>query len=170
MNIKLWKLRNLPNLARGLPDMARVAPIGRLYVQVIRANGQVDRLGLVSTRVVTTAGVGYIVDAFQNSVELETMKYHGMGTGTGNEATSDTALGTEVETRATGTTTEGSSANIYKTVGTITATDVRAITEHGIFSASSSGVLLDRSKFTAINLASGDSIQFTYELTFPAGS
>ena len=42
-----------------------------------------------------------------------------------------------------------------------------AIVEHGIFSqaATGGGTLLDRSVFSAINVASGDSIQFTYDLT-----
>lgn len=172
MNVWLWRLRNLRHLARGLPDMAlgMVRPVGRLYVQVNRLDGRVERLGLVSTRVVTTAGVNYLVDALQGSVEPENLKYHAMGTGTTAENASDTTLVTEVETRATGTTTEGASANIYKTVATIAATGTRAITEHGVFSASSSGTLLDRSVFSAINLVSGDSIQFSYELTLPAGS
>ena len=147
-----------------------ITPVGRLFAVHMRNGQVVADLGLVSTKVVTTAGVGYIVDAFQNSVELENMKYHGSGTGTGSEASADTALGTEVESRATGTTTEGASANIYRTVGTVAYTATRAITEHGVFSASTSGVLLDRSVFSAINVISGDSIQFTYELTLPAGS
>jgi hypothetical protein len=46
-----------------------------------------------------------------------------------------------------------------------------AITEHGIFSASSAGVMLDRSVFSAINLTRGsDSLQTTYDLTVPSGS
>ena len=174
MNGKLvgWKVRNLWHLLRGVPDMIMglVRPVGRLYAEVHRADGRHERLGLVSTRVVTTAGVNYLVDALQGTTEPENFKYHAMGTGNTAEAAGDTALVTEVETRATGTQVEGASANIYKTVATITATQARAVVEHGIFSASSSGTLLDRSVFAAINLASGDSIQFTYELTLPAGS
>jgi hypothetical protein len=144
--------------------------------------GQVTEYGTLSTRVVTTAGVGYIVDAFQNLVELENMKYHGFGTGTTAEASGDTALVTEEttqyasdNTRPTGTTTEGASANIYRTVGTYSPDSggTRAITEHGIFSqaATGGGVLLDRSVFSAVNLVAGsDSLQTTYELTFTAGS
>lgn len=172
LQILWWKITNLPHLLRGLPDMVMglVRPVGRLYVEVHRADGKTERLGLVSTRVVTTAGVNYLVDAFQGTTEPENFKYHAMGTGNTAENSSDTTLVTEVETRATGSQTEGSSANIYKTVGTITATTSRAIVEHGIFSASSAGTLLDRSVFSTINLSANDSIQFTYELTLPAGS
>lgn len=154
-----------------------ITPTGRLYAIKFKRDsenkeipGTRENLGLVSTKVVTTAGVGYIVDAFQNSVELENMKFHASGTGGTAEAVGDTALVTEVETRATGTTAEGASANIYQTVGTVAYTATRAIVEHGVLSASSGGVLLDRSVFTAINVVNGDSIEFTYELTLPAGS
>lgn len=152
------------------PFRADITPVGRLFAKVTHKDGTVEKLGMICTKVVTTVGVGFIVDAFQNITEVETMKYHGSGTGSTAEAVGDTALVTEVESRATGTTAEGASANIYQTVGTVSYTATRAIVEHGIFSASTGGVLLDRSVFTAINVDSGDSIQFTYELTFPAGS
>lgn len=137
----------------------------------------VEDHGIVSRRVVTTVGVGYIVDAFQNLVELENMKYHGLGTGGTAEASGDTALVTELTTeytgnvRATGTTTE-SSSTVYQTVATNTLdSGTPAVTEHGVFSASSAGVLLDRSLFSAINLvgANGDALQSTYSLTCSAG-
>ncbi len=137
-------------------------------------------LGLASFRVVTTAGVNFIVDAFQNSVELENLKYHGIGTGSTAEAAGDTALVTELTTeytgnvRATGSTTEGASANIYRTVGTNTldGTPGAALREHGIFdqAATGGGTLLDRTVYAAITLSSGDSLQATYDHTQTAGS
>jgi len=183
--VRMWRIKNIPNLLRGLYTVivSRLFHIpcfwGELYLRKI-SNGMVTDYGLASLRVVTTTGVGYIVDAFQNSVELENMKYHGFGTGTGNEAVGDTALGTELtteytsdNTRPTGSTEEGASANIYKTIATFTCdSGTPAVTEHGIFSqaANSGGVLLDRSKFAAINMVATDSIVSTYSLTFSAGS
>lgn len=134
--------------------------------------------GIVSRKVVTTAGVGFLVDAWQNSVELENMKYHGVGTNNTAESSSDTALGAESttalnpdSTRATGSTTEGASANIFRSVGTLTADNTIAAVEHGLFSqaATGGGVLWDRSIFSTVTLVSGDSIQFTYDLTASAG-
>jgi len=151
---------------------------GQLWISVFRGDGSVEDYGLASLRVVTTAGVGYIVDAFQNTTELENLKFHGVGTGSTAEAVGDTALVTESttvlnpdSTRATGSTTEAA-ANIYRTVGTVTFDGSAAIVEHGIFSqaATGGGTLLDRSVFSAINVASGDSIQFTYDFTVTAGS
>lgn len=148
-----------------------------LSLCIFRANGHIEDLGDVGWKSVTTAGVNYIVDAFQNSVELEILKYHGIGTGSTAENITDTALVTELTTeytgnvRATGSLTEGASANIYRTVGTNTldGTPGAALREHGIFSASTVGTLLDRTVFAAINLSSGDGLQSTYDLTCNAG-
>lgn len=140
--------------------------------------GVVTQYGVVSRRVVTTAGVGFLVDAWQDLLELEIMKYHGVGTGTNAEASGDTALQTESttalnpdSTRATGSLTEGASANIFRTVGTVTFDASAAITEHGLLSqaATGGGTLWDRSVFSAINVISADSIQFTYDMTASAG-
>ncbi len=180
-----YRVANLPNLLRGfwriaLASLLRIHTMyGVVQARVLRGSGEVVHLGVVSLRVVTTAGVNFIVDAFQNTTEVENLKYHGVGTGTTAEAVGDTALVTESttvlnpdSTRATGTTTEGASANIYRTVGTVSFDGSAAITEHGIFSqaATGGGTLLDRSVFSAINVANGDSIQFTYDLTLTAGS
>lgn len=147
-----------------------ITPIGRLYARVIRADGTIEDRRLLSTKVVTDAGVNFIVDAFQGSEQVRDFNYHGAGTDNTAENASDTTLGTEVESRATGTQGEGSSTNIYQSVGTVSFTATRSIVEHGIFSATSGGTLLDRSVFTSIGVDSGDSIEFTYELTVPSGS
>lgn len=180
-----WKLRNLPNYMRGFWRIAFARLLnlphfsGHVSMVLTKTSGERINYGLVSLRVLTDTGVGYIVDAFQNSVELENMKFHGYGTGTNAEAAADAALQTELtteyavnSTRPTGSTTEGATANIYRTVGTLSPDANVAITEHGIFSqaATGGGVLLDRSKFSVINLVSGDSLQTTYDLTFTSGS
>lgn len=175
--------RALPHLPSELADDLKLAiqrsvvVESELHIVVIKASGLVEPLGLVGRKVVTDVGVGYIVDAFQNSVELENMKFHGIGTGSTAEAAGDTALVTELtteynpdSTRATGTTTE-QAANIYKTVATNTldGTPGAALREHGVFSASSAGVLLDRTVYAAITLSSGDGLQTDYRLTLTSG-
>lgn len=128
-----------------------------------------DDLGVVSRKVITTAGVNYLASAFTGTGEPENFNFHASGTGSTAEAIGDTALVTEVEaSRATGT-QSNPSANVYRTVATISYTATRAIVEHGVFSASTTGTLWDRSVFTAVNVVSGDSIQFTYNLTLTAG-
>jgi hypothetical protein len=181
--VNLWRLRNLRSFWRGLRRWAagRMLDVpmiyGALYLDVIRADGTHVPLGLASLRVVTTVGSGFIVDAFQNLTELENMKYHGIGTSATAEAVGDTALVAELttqyqtaNTRAAGTTTE-SAQTVYRTVGTNTVAATAAIQEHGVFSAASAGVLLDRTAgFTVVNLAANDSLQATYDLSLPAGS
>ena len=137
--------------------------------------------GVVARQVITDAGVAYIVDDFDNasgSADVSLFNFHGCGTGTNAEAAGDTALQTESttalnpdSTRATGTRSQPA-ANQYRSVGTLTFDGSAAVTEHGLFTTSGtgSGTLLDRSVFSAINVASGDSIQFTYTVTFPSGS
>jgi hypothetical protein len=151
--------------------------LSRLILPACERCGISD-LGLVSLKLVTTAGVNFIVDAFQNLVELELMRFHGIGTGTNAEAVGDVALQTELttqynpdSTRATGSLAEGASANIFRTLGTNTVDASVAITEHGILTqaATGAGTLLDRSVFSAINLASADSLQSTYDLTVNSG-
>lgn len=143
------------------------------------ANGNIWDLGSVGWKVVTTAGVNFIVDAFQNLVEIENLKFHALGTGSTAEAITDTALVTELTTeytgnvRATGSLTEGATANIYRTVGTNTldGTPASALREHGILdqAATGGGTLLDRTVFAAITLSSGDALQSTYDMTVNAG-
>jgi len=183
--VNAWRLRNLPHLWRGWRRVALARSLrlphfyGQLWLTLIRADGEPVELGLASMRVVTTAGVNFLVDALQGTVEPEILKYHGIGTGTNAEASGDTALQTELttqyssdNTRATGSLTEGASANIFRTVGTNTVDATVAITEHGILSqaATGGGTLLDRTVFSAVNMVSADSLQSTYDLTLTAGS
>jgi hypothetical protein len=137
-----------------------------------------ENFGLTSRKVVTDTGVAFIVDAFQNLVELENMKFHGIGTGSTSEAASQTALVTELTTqytgnvRATGTTTE-TAANVYSTVGlnTIDSGGPVTIAEHGVFSqaATGGGVMLDRSLTGSNVLNDNDAIQTDYRLTIASG-
>lgn len=141
---------------------------GALSAKVYRANGRIENLGVIARKKVTTAFVNYLVDSLQNSTTapLDVFKYHDMGTGISAESNTDTALQTPWGgSRVAGTQVEGASANIFKTVATLAAGGTFAITEHGVFSAATSGTLMDRSVFSAINVVDGDSIQFTYELT-----
>ncbi len=179
-----WRRANRPHLARRLKRVqgARLLRLptfyGALYLEKIRGDGERLPLGLATVAVVTTAGVNFIVDAFQNLVELEAMNFHGFGTGGAAEAVGNTALTTELttqyavdNTRPTGTQSEPS-ANVYRTVATLDPDADVAITEHGIFNqAASGGTLLDRSLFSVINLsgAGGDTLQATYDFTVTSG-
>ena len=163
---------------RGLLSGTGVVGVCRLHATVIRANGQKEHLGLIATRLITDTGVAFLVDDWDNNgQDLTTLNYHGCGTGTNAENQTDSALQTESttalnpdSTRATGTRSQPA-ANQYRSVGTLTFDAGAAITEHGLLSQSATGggTLWDRSVFSAINVISGDSIQFTHTTTVSAG-
>lgn len=137
---------------------------------LIKKDGTRIDLGALGYRVVTTAFVSFVVDQLQTETSVfGDFKYHDSGVGTTAENITDTGIETtDGESRATGTQTE-SAANAYRSVGTISYTTTKAITEHGLFNDSSAGTLMDRTVFSAINVVNGDSIQFTYTLTISAG-
>lgn len=122
--------------------------------------------------IVTTAGVNYMASDFASGGVTPTIsgfKFHDSGTGTVAAAVGDTALGTPAgPARVSGTPTNPT-ANQYRSVATIPYTATLAITEWGLFSASTAGTLWDRRVFTAVNVVNGDSIQFTYTLTVNNG-
>lgn len=178
-----WKISNMARLGfiRGWLAVKLGVPIARLFglataygqlgIVLIKADGSRVNYGIVGWRVVTTAFVNFVVDQLQTETSVfGDFKYHDSGVGTTAENITDTAMETtDGESRATGTQTE-SAANAYRTVGTISYTTSKAITEHGVFNDATTGTLLDRTVFSAVNVANGDSIQFTYTLTLTAGS
>lgn len=147
---------------------------GKLEAVLIQSDGTRVNYGLLSYRVITNAGVEFLVDDWDNDAQnITNMNFHDSGTGVVAEAVTDVDLGTPAgpATRATGTKSQPA-ANQLRTVGTISYTSALAITEHGIFADATRGApdtLWDRSVFAAINVANGDSIQFTYTCTVSSG-
>lgn len=181
--IRERQLRNIvPGLAKfDLALMYRLPTmLGTWYAKHTRfLDGEILDYGLSSAQIFVTSGVGAIVDAWQNSLELEAFKYHGLGTGSTAPVIGNTALGAECtttlnpdSTRATGTTTEGASANIFRSVGVNTFDSNPAVAEAGIFNQASTagGTMMDRGLIGPITPSSGDTITTTWDATFTAGS
>ena len=82
---------------RPLPQ-SRLVMESELRLEVVR-DGDVEDLGVVSRRVITDAGAAAIVNAFRGTFVLSTFNFHALGTGTTAEATSQTALVTELTTQ-----------------------------------------------------------------------
>lgn len=179
-----WRVRNAvrPSFIKGTLANASARVFSRATgiptliaeLRAVKIDGQTGQridYGVVSRKVITTAFVNYVVDQLQaEDSTFGDYKFHDSGVGTTAENVADTAMETtDGEARAVGTQTEGASANIYRSVGTIAYTTTKAITEHGLFNHLTAGTLMDRSVFAALNVVNGDSIQFTYELTLPAG-
>ena len=147
-----------------------IAVLSELRATHIKADGSRVELGVLGYRSVTTAFVTFVVDQLQTETSVfGDFKFHDSGVGTTAENITDTAMETtDGESRATGTQTE-SAANAYRSVGTISYTSTKAITEHGLFNDATTGTLMDRTVFSAVNVVNGESIQFTYTLTISAG-
>lgn len=177
-----WKIRNALRLGflRGefayriggplANTLGAVSAIGTLRAVKYGRDGSVVDYGVLGRRSVTTAFCAFMVDQLQTETsEWGDFKYHDSGVGVTGEAIGNTAMETtDGESRATGTQTEVTSVQ-YRSVGTISYTSTKAITEHGLFSSAASTTLMDRTVFAAVNVVSGDSIQFTYTLTVTAG-
>ena len=95
--------------------------------------------------------------------------YVAWGTGAGTTAATDTTLFTETGTRTSGTMSQQTTSvtnDTFQVVGTMTAGASLAITNAGLFDASTSGNLFVKGDFTGLALNTGDSIQFTFKTQF----
>jgi hypothetical protein len=167
---KLWdKVQKKAHSMKVILEDRGILMESALSATIFRADGRVEDLGVICRKKVTQAFVKRLANQLANNFAgADSFKYHDSGTGTTAESNADTGLETPTGlARVAGTqadTSSGTTGN-YRTVATITYNASYAITEHGVFNASTAGTLLDRSVFAAINVANGDSIQFTYDLT-----
>lgn len=105
-----------------------------------------------------------IVDLLQAGSSLT---YIQSGTGTTTPAVTDTDLVTPTGVRVAGAESQPSS-NVHQVVSTLSYTSSLAITEVGLFQTSSAADAGFRAVHSAINVANGDSIQYTVQLTMVA--
>ena len=182
--VRRYRMKNFSHLWHGLwrYAIARELDIpfmqGALYLSILNPNGVHVHLGLVGLRVITTVGVGFIVDAFQGLTSVSSFRFHGLGTSGTAEAIGQTALLGELttqtspnSTRATGSLGEGTTSGIFSTVGDNLFDESATIAEHGILSqaAVGGGVLFDRTVFTALTILPTLTCRSTYLLTFGSG-
>lgn len=111
---------------------------------------------------VVTAGKNWVADRMNNANTV--MTHMAIGTGTTTAAVGQTTLVTELDRNALTSTTVTANAIAY--VGTWAAADgTGAITEAGIFDASSGGDMLARTKFDVVNKGSSDTMTVTWTIT-----
>lgn len=120
---------------------------------------------------ITSAGKAGVASRINGSGSEAAFTYLELGTGTTAAAVGNTALETPItdsglaRAAATCTRTTTSVANdTAKLDYTWTASGSKAITECGAFNAASSGTLLARNVFSAVNVVSGDSFQAVYSI------
>lgn len=122
------------------------------------------------SNLVTTAGKAGVADLIGPQGSSAAYDYIAVGIGVGAAAAGDTTLGTEITdsglARAQGTASRSTTdvtndtAEITKT---FTVTGSKAVTESGVLNAASTGTLLARQVFSAVNVANGDSLQVTWK-------
>lgn len=136
---------------------------GRVHLVKTNEIGQIIEERDVPNLVVTT-GKNHIASKIVATTNSPaSMTHMGIGTGTGAAAVGDTVL------TQTGRVALSSSSVLNNTI-TYTATFPAgtgdgAITEAGIFNASSSGTMLCRTVFPTVNKGSGDQITITWVIT-----
>jgi chloramphenicol 3-O-phosphotransferase len=135
---------------------------GELRITVTSPEGNVKQ-EVVVPNLVVTAGKGYIASRMKDTTATA-MSHMAIGTGSTAAAVGDTTLGTEAGRVSLTSTTVTANAVAY--VATFPAgTGTGAITEAGIFNASSSGTLLCRTVFSVINKGAADTLGITWTVT-----
>tara|TARA_B110000858_G_scaffold77461_1_gene89742 strand:- start:363 stop:788 length:426 start_codon:yes stop_codon:yes gene_type:complete len=113
--------------------------------------------------IVVTTGKGYVASRMKDATATA-MSHMGIGTGSTAAAAGDTALGSQSVRSALTTTTVNTNEVTY--VATFSAgSGTGAITEAGIFNASSSGTMLCRTVFSVVNKGASDSMTITWTVT-----
>ncbi len=129
------------------------------------------RTASVKPNLVTNAGKAGVASRINGAGSEAAFTYIALGTGTTAAAAGNTTLQTELASsglsRANATATRVTTAQTNDTAQlqhTFTVTGTQAVTESGVLNASSSGVLLCRQVFSAINVVNGDSLQITWKV------
>tara|TARA_B100000035_G_scaffold313459_1_gene327191 strand:+ start:786 stop:1226 length:441 start_codon:yes stop_codon:yes gene_type:complete len=135
---------------------------GELRITVTNPEGNITQETVVPNLVVT-AGKDFIAERMKDAT-TSAMSHMAIGTGSTAAAAGDTALGTEAGRVALTSTTVTANAVAYvATFGAGTGTG--AITEAGLFNASSSGDMLCRTVFSVINKGAADTLGITWTVT-----
>ena len=123
------------------------------------------------SNLITNAGRALISGLINGSGSPAAATYVAVGTGATAANASDTTL--QTETAASGLTRAAGTASLVTTsitndtaqvTKTFAVTGTVAVTEAGLLNASSSGTLLARQVFSAINVVNGDSLQITWKI------
>lgn len=148
-----------------MDNKEQIKASGRIKFELFDASGALKETREINN-VVVTVGKNFLADWLTQATQADYfMRYIGLGTGIGAANASDTDLGIPLATRVAGTLTP--SANVWQNVASFgPGVDTGAITESGIFSASTSGTMLARQTFAVINKGAGDSLQVTWQVTF----
>jgi hypothetical protein len=137
---------------------------GQLKITVTAPDGTVKQEQEVKNLVVT-AGLGFIASRMKDATATA-MTHMAIGTGSTAAALGNTALGAESARVALASTTVTANAVAYvATFPAGTPASLTAITEAGLFNAASSGTMLCRTVFAAVNKDVNDTLSITWTVT-----
>ncbi len=153
--------------APGLQEQLKAT--GSLDIVVRDEHGHIKEERHVPNLVVTLGKAwiaGRLKDTAGGHTQPTQMTHMAIGSGTANPADADTALGTELGRTALST-AGGTVASATVTYAATFAagTGTGAVTEAGIFNASSAGTLICRTKFDVVNKAAADSLSINWSVT-----
>ena len=139
---------------------------GQLNIVLRDKNGNVKE-ERTEKNLVVTSGLGYIASRMKDA-SATAMTHMALGSGTTNALAAQTDLVTLLGSReALDSTTVTANAVAY--VSSFEAGDATgAVTEAGIFNASTSGTMLCRVKFDVVNKAADDTMTVTWTITVSA--
>ncbi len=135
---------------------------GDLKIVLTDANGQIKHEQEIKNLVVTT-GKNFIASRMKDTTATA-MTHMAIGSGTTAAAVGDTTLGTELG-RVSLTSTTVTTNNVAYVATFPAGTGTGAVTEAGLFNASSSGTLLCRTVFSVINKGAADTLGITWTVT-----
>ena len=145
----------------------KIIATGELKIVVTAPDGTVKHEQEVKNLVVTT-GLGFIASRMAGT-SAAVMSHMAIGTGSTAAAAGNTTLGTESARVALASTTPSGAAVAYvATFPAGTPASLAAITEAGLFNASSAGTMLCRTVFSVVNKDVGDTMSITWTVTMAA--
>ena len=135
---------------------------GDLKIVLTDENGQIKHEQEVKNLVVTV-GKNFIASRMKDTTDTA-MSHMAIGSGTTAAAVGDTALGNQLG-RVSLTSTTVTTNNVAYVATFPAGTGTGAVTEAGLFNASSSGTLLCRTVFSVINKGAADTLGITWTVT-----
>jgi len=137
---------------------------GAITLMLKKANGEVETVH--KDNIIVNVGFDFIADAIGKAASRPgVMGFIALGTGTTAAAAGQTALVTELDRNAATYAHTAGTKTFTFTAGFAAGDATGAITEAGVFNASSSGIMLDRVVFPVVNKGADDSLTAVFTFT-----
>jgi len=137
---------------------------GNVKIDVFSQDGSLKDSREIKNLVVTVGK--YFIASRMVATSAATMGWMELGTGTTAAVVGDTALQTAISASRVALATNTASSNVVTYTATFPAgTGTGAVTEAGIFNASTAGTMLCRTVFSVVNKGAADVINITWTVT-----